>query len=190
MDHQQDLDVVVYLRRIELDLLDVEDLLQLLYHHPRFRRLQLADRVEGATHHRQRAHHAHYRLLGLAHLRDPARDVVLEQLLAVRREHGDRRLLVEEGDRQPEVELLAGIGELALDPIELRGILGIGIRLRVELLDHHLAAASCLVLVQQILHPLGECLQPHRHRLAALRIIEAKLDRRLELGEHGPGTGR
>ena len=113
-----------------LDLAHVEVALQLRSQHPRLGRLLLQHRVERPAEHRQARHDADHRLLGRAHLRDRARDVVLEQALAVGREHRDRGFLVEEGHRESEVELFAGVGLLAFDAVELRRFFGVGIGLR------------------------------------------------------------
>ena len=81
--------------------------------------------------------------LGRRDLRDRARDVVFEQALAVGRQHGYRRLLVEERYGEAEIELLAGVRQLAFDVVERGGILGIGIGLGIEALDDDFAVARC-----------------------------------------------
>ena len=61
-------------------------------------------RVGGHAEHRQRAHDADDRLLRRFDARDGARQIVLQQPFAVRREEGDGLLLVRALDRQAEVE--------------------------------------------------------------------------------------
>ena len=183
MDDQQHLDVVIDLGRGEIHLAHVEYALQFRSQHPRIGRLLFFHRIERAAEYRQIAHDADHRLFRLADLRDRARDVVLEQALAVRRQHRDRSLLVEEGHRQAEVELLAGVGHLPFDVVQRRGFFGVGVRLGVELLDDDLAVGSRLEFIQHVFDAAGEGLQARRHRGAALRVIKADPHRRFELGE-------
>jgi hypothetical protein len=190
MHDEQHLDVVVDLLRVGFDLAHIEKTLQLRADHPRLHGLLLRHRVERAPEHRQRAHQADHRFLRRSHLRDRARDVVLEQAFAVRRQHRNRRLLVEERHGEPEVELLPGIRHLPFDVVERRGLLGIRVGLGIEALDDELAACGGFVFVQEVFHALRKSLQTDRNGVTALRVVEADANRRVELCQDRARTRR
>ena len=134
MDQQQHVEVLVDLLRHQRHFLHLEVALELVGEHPRLGRLA-RERVELLAQHRQPGHQADLRPLGAADARDGAHQVVLEQALALRRDHRDRLLAVELAHRDAEVELLAGHQLLRLDAVELRRVLVLGVGLRVEPLE-------------------------------------------------------
>ena len=131
VDEQQDVDVLVDRLRRHGDRLHVEVALQLVGEHPGLGALA-RHRVEALAQHRQRAHQRRSSGRSAMATRAMARDqVVLEQPLALRREHRDRLLAVELAHREAEVELLAREQLLRLDAVELRRVLLLGVGLRV-----------------------------------------------------------
>ena len=170
--------------------LDVEIALQLAGQHPGLGGCCLRHRVERLAQHRQRAHQADHRLLGRADARDRARDVVLEQPLALGRERGNRLLPVEVAHRQPEVELLLRVVSWPSMPSSVAESSASESGSGFEFLDDQLAAGGRAEFGEQVLHALGEGLQRQRHALAALRVVEAQLDRRVELAQDFLRAGR
>ena len=189
MDQQQRLDRRVDGLGVEGHGLDIEIALEFAGQHPGLGRLP-RHHVERRTHHRQRAHHPDHRAGGAGHPRDGADQVVFEQAFALRIDAGDRFLAIQARRRQPEIELLAGAQGLRLDAVKLRGIFFVGIRLRVVFLDHQIGAGDRFELAQQVVDALREALQLHRHRVVALRNVEAHLDRPVELAEDLAGAFR
>ena len=188
MDDEEDLHGGGNLRGGQLDLLHVEVVLQFADEIPR--RL-LAALLAHAHHHRvhrraedgQRGHDADDRLGRVRDARDGAGEVILQQLLALGREERQRDLLVEAVDGDAEVNLLAGLRGLAFDAVEVRGVLGIGVGLRVELLDFD-ELGLLAQLGEQVLDALGVGLEEDRHRVVALRIVEADFDLRIQLADN------
>ena len=118
MDHQQHLDLVGDLVGIQFNLFYRKQILQLGHQRPRVRRLLFFHRIERPPEHRQPAHHTDHWFSGRRNARDRTCDVIFEQLFAVRREHRQRKLLIEEGHRQTKIKLFLGIRQLALDAVE------------------------------------------------------------------------
>jgi hypothetical protein len=101
-----------------------------------------------------------------------------------------RGFLVEKGHREPEIELLASVGHLPFDVVERSRFLRVRVGFRIEFLDDDFSVGCRPVLGEEVFHALGERLESHRHRCAALRIVEADAHGGFELGEYGPGAGR
>ena len=182
MDYQQGLDFGVDGFGGQRNQLDVEVALQFIGEHPGFGTLP-RHRVEALAHDRQRAHQAEHRPLGDGDARDGAREVVLEQALALRRDRRDRLLAIELAHGQAEVELFARKELLRLDAVELRRVLVIAVGLRVVEFDHQVAAGDRLELAREVLDALREAAQLHRHRLLAARNVELYLDRRFQAAQ-------
>src|SRR6185436_15231454 len=139
--------------------------------------------VEALAHHGQSRHQADLRPLGRSDARDGADQVVLEQPLALRRDVRQHLLALELAHRGAEIELLARHQLLRVDTVELRRVLLLGVGLGVVALDDQVRAGDALELAHQVLDPLGEAAQRHRHRFA-LRDVELEAHRRLQVAQH------
>ena len=155
LDQQDGLDRRIDALDIHGERLHVEVTLELGRQRPCFSWLA-RHRVEWRAHHRQRAHHAEHWFFKHRHARDGADQVVFEQAFALRAQCRDGLLAVELGDRQAEVELLAGGQCLRLDAIELRGIFFVRVGLGIEFFNHQIAARHRLEFAQQVFNIFGE----------------------------------
>jgi hypothetical protein len=81
---------------------------------------------------------------------------------------------------RPEIDLLASLDHLAIDAIELCGILRVGIGLRIELLNFNLALRDLAEFAEEILNALRVGLEEDRHVVLATRAVEPNLHRRIQ----------
>ena len=149
-------------------------------HHHRVRRLSVD---------RQRAHHADHRLFRRRHARDGAGEIVFQQPLAVGREKSERLFLVEHRHAHAEIHALAVGRRLAFDAVELCRILGVRIRLGIELLDFDVSVRRLPVFAEQVFHALRVAFQKDRHPVFTARAVKANLHGRIELPEDRARAG-
>ena len=192
MHEQQHFHVVGNFVRRHLDGLHVVGTLQLRIEHPRRSRASAAHghRVHAARN-LKRAHYAEHGLFRRHHARNGAGDLVFELPLFARVEERLGLLRIEHRHAEAEVNRLAAeLDHAGLDAVEFCGVLGIRVRLWIELLDYDFALRCLPEFIEQILHDLRVVFQKHRHLVFAARGVKAHLHGRIELGQNFAGAAR
>ena len=147
-------------------------------------------RVHAAAH-RHRSHHAENGLFRRHHARNGAGNFVFELPLLARVEERLGLFRIEHRHAEAEVNRLAAeLDHAGFDSVELRRVLGVRIRLGIELLDYDLALRCLPEFIEQILHDLRVVFQKHRHLVFAARGVKAHLHGRIELRQDFAGAAR
>ncbi len=166
----------------------MEQLADVLEHHPRRRRL-LGAHVEAAIDLQPRQH-PDYRQLRRRQALHQAADLVLEELLLVQREkRNGLGMALGIGAGEAEIDLVAAaIQGHRLQPELCGAVLFLGERLRVDHLQLELATGRPLVGPQQLLDPPRIVAQRHQVSNGPIGIEELQLDGRLQLLENALGA--
>ncbi len=166
----------------------MEQLADVLEHHPRWRRL-LGAHVEAAIDLQPRQH-PHHRQLCRRQALHQATDLVLEELLLVQREERNGLgMALGIGAGEAEIDLVAAAIQGHRLQAELCGtVLFLGERLRVDHLQLELATGRPLVGPQQLLDPPRIIAQRHQVPNGPIGIEELQLDGRLQLLENALGA--
>ena len=125
--------------------------------------------------------------LKVADVGDGAGEVILQHRFITGIEKRNGGLLVEAGDGEPEVEILF-IGALAADAVQIGGVLGIGIRLGVEVFDAHLASGQVCVAFEQIINLAHVGFDSARHGLTFTGSVITDDDGAIQLLENRLGA--
>ena len=172
---------------ITTQALDMEQLADLLQHHPRRRRL-LCAHVEATGQLQSGQHTDHRQFTGCQALHQAA-DFVFEELLLIQREErNDLRAALGVGSSQTEVDLVAALVQRYRLQAELgRAVLLLGKRLRVDHVQLELAAGSTLIGLEHLLDTTRVVTQRYQVLGGLVRIEEVQFDRRLQAIENALG---
>ena len=191
--HQhQDVDVLGDLLELRMQRAQVEELAYLIDHHPGLRTHAAHRRLHRRSLplDRQRAQQADDLLFRVREVVDELGHVVLEELLALRREERDD-LLVVDGVRPRETEVEDPLVEPQRHPAQAvpdGTVLLIGERLGVDHVQRQLCAGEPLVLLEQRSHAIGVAPDTGHSLQFALRKMEPQGHRLVEAREDSTGS--
>ena len=186
LGEHQHRDVVVDRALLAAEEADVEELVHRLQHLPRLEAIELA------AHQRQVAEHRDRGLVRVGEIADQPGEVVLEKVRPLRREIADRLEVVGRvAPGQAEIGERAVVADRqAVQALGDREILLGRERLRIEALDPDLAAGQPLIGREQLLDALRMAAEI-RPELVELRgVVEAQVDRLVDLPQHLLGAFR
>jgi len=113
--------------------------------------------------------------------------MIFQHRLVARINEGNDAGFIEAGNGESEVEVLI-VHALAADAVEVGGVLGIGVGLRIKVLDAQFAIGKGRVFLEQVVHAAHVEFDFLRHVVAAARRVVADDHRGIELAENGAGA--
>ena len=115
--------------------------------------------------------------------------MVFQHRFIARIEEGDDAGFVEAGDGETEVEVLV-VHALAVDAVEIGGVLGVGVGLGIEVFDAEFAFGKRGIFLEQVIDAAHVEFQFLRHVVGVARGVVTDDDGRIEFGEDGAGAVR